>query len=188
MRGIATLTAIACMAAATAAQARTFDFSSAIGATLPLSLASGGVTATFTAPAGNGYQVATLDGLLSFSPALVDNGFGGGDPLTITFSVPQTEALLIPFALLDAFAPAGQDTLQLAASDGETAAFATAPDSQTLQEPEGTVYFRPTRAITAVTLSSTQQIAIGNVTVPEPMSLALLATGCAAAFGLRRRR
>lgn len=174
------------MALATGAHATTFDLATAMNATPTFSITSGGVTATFSSTADNGFQVQNTAGLLSFSPALVDSNFFGTDNLTITFSTPQVNRILIPFAIEDAFG-FGPDTLTVTTNTGQSLTFGTGPDGLALGEPEGTVNFVPTSAVTSLTLSSSIAFAIGNVDVPEPMSLTLLGAGLVGFAASRRR-
>ena len=170
----------------------TFSLAGSVGSTPTFSVASGGITATFTSPAGNGFQVQSTAGLLSFNTALLDNNFFGTDPLTIAFSAPVSGQLVIPFAVLDAFGFNGPDSLALTTNTDQTATFLSIPDGLALGEPEGTASFLLNGPTTSVTLSSANAFAIGNVSTvtPEPTSLVLLATGLAGMTGtmLRRRK
>ena len=186
---LAVLTTVAAVGVAgfsMAAQAAVFNLSGSTGATPTFSITSGGQTATFSSTAGNGFAVQSTSGLLSFSTALLDSNFFGSDPLTITFSTPVANEIMIPFAILDAFGTG--DTLSLTTSGGQTRSFGTTNDSLPLAEPEGLIAFVPSAPITSLTLTSSTAFAIGNVTVPEPMSLSLLGVGLAAAGLLRRKQ
>lgn len=182
------LAAMVLIGSAAGAQAVTFDLAGSLGATPTpsFSITSGGQTATFTSAPGNGFQVQNTSGLLSFSPALLDSNFFGTDPLLITFSSPVTNEILIPFAILDAFGTA--DTLTVVTGFGATRTFSAINDGLPLGEPEGLIAFVPTSATSQLTLTSSQAFAIGNVTVPEPMSLSLLGMGLAGMAVLRRKR
>lgn len=181
---LATIGAVAL--AATGAHAATYSLAGSLGATPNFSITSGGATATFTSPAGNGFMVQDASGLLSFSPALLDSNFFGTDNLTISFSQPVSSQITIPFAILHAF-NASSDTLTATTNSGQSITFGTSSNGLPLAEPEGVVSFVPSAAFTSVTLSSPIAFAIGNVNVPEPMSIALLGTGLVGFAATRRK-
>ncbi|MDP9095013.1 MAG: PEP-CTERM sorting domain-containing protein, partial [Pseudomonadota bacterium] len=111
-----------------------------------------------------------------------------GDPLTITFSTPVVDRILIPFGVEDAFGTFGPDTLTLTANTGQTITAGTTLNSLTLAEPEGAFNFVPTRAITSLTITSANPFAIASVDVPEPMSLSLMGMSLAGMAAVRRKK
>lgn len=185
------LTSMAALAVSASANASTFGLESSIGATPTFSITSGGVTATYTSPAGNGFAVQDTTGLLTFNTALLDSDFFGTDPLTISFSTPISGTLLIPFAVLDSYSTT--DSLTVTANTGQTTGFVASPDGLALGEPEGMASLSLTAPITSLTLSGTNAFAIGDVSTvtatPEPTSIVLLATGMVGiVLGRRRAR
>ena len=185
------LTSIALLALCASASATTFGLEGSIGDMPTFSVTSGGVTATFTSPTGNGFAVQNTAGLLTFNTALLDNNFFGTDPLTISFSRPVSGTILVPFAILDSYSTT--DLLTVTANTGQTARILGIPDGLALGEPEGIASFSLNAPASEITLTSSEAFAIGDITtvapIPEPTSLVLLATGLAGmAVRLRRAR
>ena len=175
------LAAGALAACASGAHAATFTLP-ASGAT-PLSITSGGTTATFSsAPAGR-FTIGSTANLFTFASGLGDFSSVSGNPLTISFSQPVTTAISFQFGIEDAFGLSGSDTLTVTANTSQAATFSTTRNSLTLNEPEGTVNFTPRAGVTSLTLTSANPFAIGSLTtgggtsVPEPVSLSLLGAG-----------
>lgn len=198
-----TASAIALLAASpesSRAAAIAFEFESlALGAETPLASTSGGLTATFSGPAGVDPGAFALSFNSSSGPfpapyrtlqvafLTTGNAFGAsGSPLSISFSAPL-QAIQLAFALDDTTSAA---SLSLVTNVGGTtsARGALAPG---FRYPEGLLSFNGA-PFTSVTLSSSALgFQIDNLvatTVPEPLSLDLLGVGLAALVLVRRSR
>lgn len=182
--------------AASPANSATFAFDNLVNTVTDFSISAGGLTATFASSTGPGtFAVAQPVGQYSFPVALGDYGAFQGDPLTITFSDPVMDTLLIPFGIEQAFATVPA-TLVARANTGQTVVFTTAFNNLLSGAPEGVGVFTPTSAVRSVTLTSSLAYAIASVDLqptdgvllPEPLSIVLLGTGLAGLLGLRRRR
>ncbi len=185
---LATAATIATVAIGSPAHAVVFSLGASVGSSPTFGITSGGITATFTSPAGNGFVVQNTAGLFTFSPALYDNNSFSTDSLTISFSQPISGAITIPFAIQDAYGINGPDTLSVTTNVGQSLTFGATPDGLALGEPEGVVSFAPAAGTTSLTLSSPIAFAIGNVTVPEPVSMGILGAGLLGFAASRRRR
>ena len=167
------------------AEAVTFSFDASAPTSTPFSLTSGGLTASFSST--DSFQVDATSGLFSFPSGLGDIFSVTGGSLTISFSTPVTQTISIPFGLEDAFSLNGSDTLTATANTSQTVTAGTTPNNLPLGEPEGVLFFKPTSAITSLTLTSANPFTIASVSVPEPMSLSLVGLGVAGMAALRRR-
>ena len=182
------------LVAGSPAQAVTYDFDNSIGASNDFSITSEGQTATFSSSSGPAtFTVNPSADLFSFPVAL--GGFGNftGNPLTITFSAPVVDRILIPFGIFDAYATAPA-TLVATTNTGERVEFTTEFDNLISGNPEGVLNFVFTGQISSLTLNSlmvsnsSPAFAIGSVEVPEPMSAALLGGGLITLAVMRRQR
>ena len=175
-----TAAALAALLAASHAQAGTINFEAQTGQTTSnLSIATNGVTVKFTSPGR--YTVGSTAGLYTLltGNALINLGF---DPaaLVIKFSIPVS-AFSLDFGLTDLLGLGGSDVLTT--SVGQFTA--TVPSSTLF--PEGVLNYAGA-AVSSVTLNSAYTIAIDNVSVPEPATMAILGIGVAGLVGTRRRR
>ena len=186
---VAAAASLASIASASAA----FDvtFAGENGATTPLTIASGDNALTFTSAAGAGTFTVANSGLYAgFGLGLGDYRSVSGDSLTISFATPVT-GLGVTFGIEDLDGLRGSDALTFTTDTGFSTTLAGTLNGASLAEPEGTGAFSAP-AFTSVTVTSANPFAIGAVSnvqtsVPEPTSLALVATGVAGMAGLRRR-
>ena len=184
---LASAAALGILAATPSAVAASFTFDSYLTTVTDFSVTDGAVTATFSSSGGPAtFAIAQPIGLYSFPVALGDYGNFTGDPLTITFSDPVMDRILIPFGIEQAFATVPA-TLVVRANTGQTVTFTTEFANLISGAPEGVVTFLPTAPISSITLTSSFAYAIANVDLPEPRSALLLGAGLVATAGLRRR-
>jgi PEP-CTERM motif len=162
--------------------------------------ASDGNTATFTSTAnpnnggfGGTFAVSDTGFYDGFTYGLGDSLSFYGDTLTISFANPIAGGVSFPFGIEDAFGLFGGDFLTISSNTGVTAIATTALDGGTLDEPEGNAYIDAPGA-TVLTITSGPSAAgsnpfdIGDVTVPEPISLSIFGVGLAGLTAARRRR
>ena len=177
---------LATIASATAsttstASGQTFDFETVpVGTTMPLSMSSGGLAATFTD--GEGFSVQPAPFLNTLTGNVLRDFDAASHPLTITFSAPLT-GVSLRFATNEVLGTAGL-TLEArlgAALVGRVSVPGVVPDEWLY--PEGVISFTGP-AFTSIVLSSTaSDFAVDDVVVtragvvPEPSAAALVGTG-----------
>ena len=170
------------------AGAVTFTFDPSVNFSNDFSMTSDGQTATFSSSSGPGtLTVKPSADIFSFPVALGGFGNFNGDPLTITFSDPVVDEIVIPFGIFEAYATAPV-TLVATTNTGETVQFTTEFNNLISGSPEGVVSFVPIGRISSLTLTSSMAFAIASVDVPEPMSIALLGGGLITLALVQRRR
>jgi len=129
----------------------------------------------------------------TFSAGLLDTGFdfnattgnAQGDTLTINFANPIEGGVLFNFGIEDFFGGIGNDFLTVTSNLGSSVVSEGTLSSAF--EPEGTIYI-DAPGTTELTITSDNPFAIGNVNVPEPVSLSILGMGLAGLTAVRRRR
>jgi hypothetical protein len=191
-------------AASPASAAFTINWATLNGAstTAPLVVpTTDGNTATFTStinPNNAGISAGTFNvantGLFDgFTYGLGDTLSYYGDTLTITFANAIAGSVSFAFGIEDLFGGYGNDFLTVSSNTGVTAIAATALDSNLFSEPEGNAYIDAPGA-TVLTITSgipnttnSNPFEIGNVNVPEPISLTILGVGVAGLIAARRR-
>jgi hypothetical protein len=195
IRFLLTISAGAMLAAASPASAAfTINFANYLGADNPLVVpTTDGNTVTFDSPSGAGtFDVEDTNGVFAgFNAGLVDFNYSTitfvGDTLTVSFANPIAGGVTFPFAIEDAFENFGSDFLTISSNNGVTAVANGSPDTLALQNPEGVAYINAPGA-TELTITSANPYAIGNVDVPEPMTLSVLGFAFAGLAAARRRR
>lgn len=194
-RRVAIVLAAALAVSASIADAQTFDFETTpAGTAVPLSITSGGLTATFTSGAGFSVQPAFFSSALSGLVLRDDDPAMGS--LTVAFSSPVT-GILLNFATNSPLTPAG---LTLEARDGATVVGSVSVPGVVppgFLFPEGLVSFTGPTFTSVVLSSSARDFAVDNLVltaatavIPEPGTLLLFGTGAllVGASALRRRR
>lgn len=184
------MTVGAMLAAAAPASAYTINFGGLIGSENPLSVSTpDGNNVTFDSPSGpDTFSVENVAGLFQgFSVGLGDFVSFSGDTLTLTFTKPIGGGLSFPFGIEDAFGLNGSDTLTITPNVGAAVTENTTLDGLAFAEPEGKAFINAPGA-TTLTITSANPFAIGNINVPEPISLSILGVGLAGLAATRRRR
>lgn len=180
-RAFAIVLATIASATASTAWGQTFDFEPVpVGTTMPLSMSSGGLAATFTDGAGFSVQPAPF--LNTLTGNVLRDFDATSHPLTITFSAPLT-GVSLRFATNEVLGTAGL-TLEArlgAALVGSVSVPGVVPDEWLY--PEGVISFTGP-AFTSIALSSTaSDFAVDEVVVtragvvPEPNAAVLVGTG-----------
>ena len=178
--------------AASTAAAQTFNFETTpAGTAVPLSITSGGLTATFTS-ASNFSVLASTFGTLSGRVLRDDDALAS--PLRITFSS-LVRSISLNFAARGApLSPAG---LTLQALNGATlvgSVSATGTPPAGFLFAEGVVAFAGSSFDTVVLTSTAPDFAVDNVAVaqaaviPEPATVALVGVGVLLVSGAAARR
>jgi hypothetical protein len=184
------MTVGAMLAAVAPASAYTINFGGLVGSENPFSVNTpDGNSVTFDSPSGpDTFSVENLPGLFQgFSVGLGDYFSTSGDTLTLTFTKPISGALSFPFGIEDAFGLNGSDTLTITPNVGVAVTETTSLDGLALAEPEGKAFINAAGA-TTLTITSANPFAVGNINVPEPISLSILGVGLAGLAAARRRR
>jgi hypothetical protein len=147
-------------------------------------------------PAGTGTFVVNPGTLpfATFQAGLLDTGFGFnqttndavGDTLTISFANPIEGGVLFDFGIEDIGGFMGNDFLTVTSNLGPSVVSEGTLSSE-FGEPEGSVFI-DAPGTTELTITSANPFAIGNINVPEPITLSILGTGLAGLTAVRRRR
>jgi hypothetical protein len=173
----------------------TVNFATLIGQSNPLVVpTSDGNTVTFDSPSGPATFFVTDNGGLfrGFDAGLGDSFSFSGDTLTISFANPIEAGVSFPFGIEDAFEANGDDFLTITSNTGVSVVANGTPDGLTLDEPEGNAYIDAPGAtqltITSGIPANSNTYAIGDLTVPEPVTLSILGVGLAGVVAARRRR
>lgn len=188
----------AMLAAASPASATyTINFGSLLGQTNSFAVNTpDGNTVTFGSPSGAGtFDVANTGLFQTFGAGLGDYASVSGDILTLTFAHPLTTGVTFPFGIEDASFGLGLDSNDFAtavSNTGVTVVAGTVADFLVLGEPEGMLSIvAPGATVLTITSGASgnlNQFAIGNIDVPEPVSLSILGIGLAGLVAARRRR